>query len=280
MFTQAFSSLPLIPKKQVLKMMIGSLNSSVIGYVRSHIRSSQYENSSRDGTEQSIDKFNEALSQVSEREADAQAMADMGLGVQMPSIQVAEHLNVLRHFLISELAKAAQLPSDVPLTIEETLTFQITRTPDINEPALRALAKAVQIDFDALKTAKVKMFEDDRLELIDMQDQISDVVKMLDAPDDDNALAAAAEEAFDALPVQIRYKLVSTLARNFSKAGDKALGTLLRFNRLEAAGDIQLIKAAHAELVAWLAQFSKQHGDELNSYIERGGQLPEVAAMT
>jgi hypothetical protein len=279
MFTTLFNSLPIIPKKQVLKMTIGSLNSSVIGFVRSHIRQSQYENISRTGETPTIDKFNEAMSQMSEASADAQAMSDMGLDVQMKAIDVATHLNVLRCFLIGKLADAAQLPQDVPLTIEETLTFQITREPDINEPSLKALAKAVNIDLDALKAAKVKMHADDRAELIDMQDQITDLIKTLDAPEDDDTLDVTAEASFDALPVQIRYKLMSTIARNLSKAGDKALATLLRFNRLEAAGDIQLIKAVHADVVAWIANFSKQNADALNAYSERGGQLPEVAAM-
>lgn len=268
------ASLPTQPRKQVLKSFIGSLNSSIIGYVRGHIRNSRYENVSRAPTEPTIDTFNEALSEQLEAAHDVQALKDMGLDTVMPAIEVAHKLEAVRCWAIEELTSLATHPADVPLTIKNTIEFQIKREPDINEPALKALAQAIQIDLGALKATKVKMHQDDRDELIDMQGQIIDTVSDLDIEGID------VEDAIDSLPVHLRYKLMATLATSIKKAGDKALQSLLRYNRLESAGDITMIKATHAEVYAAIQELANKEAVSLGEYQDRGGRLVEVLPMS
>lgn len=274
MFPNFIAQLPTQPRKLVLKSLIGSLNSSIIGYVRGHIRNSRYENVSRAPTEPTIDAFNEALAEQQESLHDVQALKEMGLDAVMPAIEVAHKLETVRCWAIEELTSLATHPADVPLTIKNTIEFQIKREPDINEPALKALAQAIQVDLDALKAVKVKMHQDDRDELIDMQGQIIDTVSDLDIEGID------VEDAIDSLPVHLRYKLMATLATSIKKAGDKALQSLLRYNRLESAGDITMIKATHAEIYAAIQELTNKEAVSLGEYQDRGGRLVEVLPMS
>lgn len=271
--TTHFQALPTIPRKQVLKSLIGSLNSSIIGYVRGHIRNSKYENISRAPDAPTVDAFNEALAEQNEHANDVKALSDMGLDSVMPAIEVAHKLEVIRCWAVNTLTELATHPADIPLTIKNTIEFQIKREPDINEPALKALATALQLDVEALRAAKVKMHEDDRAELIDMQGQIIDAVGDLDVDGID------ADDAYESLPAHLRYKLLGSLALAIKKSGDKALQTLLRYNRLESAGDITLIKNAHAEVYSAVQALAIKEATTLDQYQERGGRLAEVVPM-
>lgn len=275
-FTAAFSDLPANARKTALKSVIGSLNSSVIGYVRTHIRQSRFENISREVVIPTIDDYNDAQAQIGEAAADDRAMNDMGLAYRVPAIEVARKLEVLRGWCITMLADIARTPNDVPLSISDTLTFQMTREPNINAPALKALAAALELDVEALTAAKVKMHQDDLSELQDMAGQIATMVSEFPEGDDDEDMA---EEAFDQLPVQLQYKLMATVSTACKKAGDRALTELLRFNRISAAGDIALIKGVCRQVNAWGTAFISQRSAEFDAYVERGGRLAEMAVM-
>lgn len=278
--TSTVLSLPVMPRKSLLKTLIGSLNSSIISYTRGHIRQSRYENISNGSDSPTIDAFNEAMADIHEEAADRNALEDMGLTVTMPNIEIARKLDVVRLWAIGELAALANHPSDVALTVRDTITFQIKSSPDINEPALKALALALNQDFEVLKAAKLKLIEDERDELIKMAGQIIDTVHSLNSFDDDDQVdSAQADDAESALPHHIQYKLGASVLRGLKKGGDKALASLLRYNRLESAGDIALIKGAHNELVVNMKLFSEQHVEELTAYQERGGQLAEISMM-
>ena len=276
-FTAVFEALPINARKSALKSLTGSLNSSIIGYVRTHIRQSRYENVSREPSAPTIDTFNDAMSQIDERVADQRALNDMGLAQQVPAISTAHSLELVRNFCVMQLADIARTPNDTPLSIDDTLNFQLSREPNINEPALKALAAALDLDVDALKAAKVKMFNDDRTELVDMRDQIADIVREfdIDGCEDEEHV----EAAFAALPAQLQYKLMATLTTSLKKSSERALQDLLRFNRIAAAGDIQLIKAVCKEINAWGRNFAVSHSVELDAFIERGGQLAEMATL-
>lgn len=279
--TSTVLSLPVMPRKGLLKTLIGSLNSSIISYTRGHIRQSRYENISNQAEAPTIDAFNEAMADIHEESTDRKALEDMGLNTTMPNIEIARKLDVVRLWAIGELAALANHPSDVALTVRDTITFQIKSSPDINEPALKALALALNQDFEVLKAAKLKLIEDEREELIKMAGQIIDTVHSLNIFDEgeEDVDAAQADDAVSALPRHIQYKLGASVLRGLKKGGDKALASLLRYNRLESAGDIALIKGAHNELVVNMKLFSEQHVEELTAYQERGGQLAEISMM-
>lgn len=277
--TSTILSLPVMPRKGLLKTLIGSLNSSIISYTRGHIRQSRYENISNQAEAPTIDAFNEAMADIHEESADRKALEDMGLNTAMPNIEIARKLDVVRLWAIGELAALANHPSDVALTVRDTITFQIKSSPDINEPALKALALALNQDFEVLKAAKLKLIEDERDELIKMAGQIIDTVHSLNLFDEEEVDAAQADDAVSALPRHIQYKLGASVLRGLKKGGDKALASLLRYNRLESAGDIALIKGAHNELVLAMKTFAEEHVEELTAYQERGGQLAEISLM-
>lgn len=277
--TSTILSLPVMPRKGLLKTLIGSLNSSIISYTRGHIRQSRYENISNQAEAPTIDAFNEAMADIHEESADRKALEDMGLNTAMPNIEIARKLDVVRLWAIGELAALANHPSDVALTVRDTITFQIKSSPDINEPALKALALALNQDFEVLKAAKLKLIEDERDELIKMAGQIIDTVHSLNSFDEEEVDAAQADDAVSALPRHIQYKLGTSVLRGLKKGGDKALASLLRYNRLESAGDIALIKGAHNELVLAMKTFAEEHVEELTAYQERGGQLAEISLM-
>lgn len=277
--TSTILSLPVMPRKGLLKTLIGSLNSSIISYTRGHIRQSRYENISNQAEAPTIDAFNEAMADIHEESADRKALEDMGLNTAMPNIEIARKLDVVRLWAIGELAALANHPSDAALTVRDTITFQIKSSPDINEPALKALALALNQDFEVLKAAKLKLIEDERDELIKMAGQIIDTVHSLNSFDEEEVDAAQADDAVSALPRHIQYKLGASVLRGLKKGGDKALASLLRYNRLESAGDIALIKGAHNELVLAMKTFAEEHVEELTAYQERGGQLAEISLM-
>ena len=102
--TSTVLSLPVMPRKGLLKTLIGSLNSSIISYTRGHIRQSRYENISNQAEAPTIDAFNEAMADIHEESADRKALEDMGLNTAMPNIEIARKLDVVRLWAIGELA--------------------------------------------------------------------------------------------------------------------------------------------------------------------------------
>ena len=275
-FTAAFDDLPANARKTALKSVIGSLNSSIIGYVRTHIRSSRFENISREVTRPTIDDYNNAQAQIGEATADDRALNDMGLAHRVPAIEIARRLEVLRGWCTVKLADVAKGVNDVPLSIGNTLQFQLSREPNINAPALKALAAALELDVEALTAAKVKMHNDDLTELQDMAGQIETLIAEFPESDDDEGIA---EEAFEQLPVQLQYKLMATLTTACDKASARALQDLLRFNRIAAAGDIALIKGVCRQVNTWGSNFITKHESEINEYVDRGGRLAEMVVM-
>ena len=286
--TTIHHELPKVVSKQILKSMIGSLNATAIAYARGHLRFNAFENNStaaetrgykrpaRDD-EMHIDDANDAQNAIAEAKfRDEVVTPGMGGEDIMPSGVLAEKLIRVREYYAVHLLQMQDQVNDVPLTIAETVKFQMDRQPDNNDTLIEALAAAVDIDPELLKAAQIKMTTDDAA---DLRANAGKVITYLERFQDVDLDERAVESLVDTLPAHVQYKLMSAAIRAHDKAQQKALIALLR-GKLDAAGDIKLIKGHREDLLAWLTTFSKAKRVQLDAYIERGGTLMEIEDRT
>jgi hypothetical protein len=277
--TTVHHQLPTIVSKQILKSMIGSLNATAIAYARGHLRFNAVENIAdrKEGEAPTIDDYNDAQNAVEEANFRNTVVADgMGFEVQMQSGELAERLMNLRNWYADQLVQLKSVANDEPLTIAETVKFQMDRQPDSNDTLIEALAAAVDIDAELLKAAQLKMVVDDAA---DLRKNAGKVITFLEQFQGEQLDETEIEASFDALPAHVQYKLMSAAIRAHDKAQQKAMIALLR-GKLDAAGDIKMLKGHRAELVLWLSTFSKVKRVQLDAYLERGGILPELEDRT
>jgi|GEM_PF-1907101 len=287
--TTIHHNLPLNVSKQIVKSIIGSLNATAIAYARGHLRYNAIENIADRKDVPTIDEYNDAQNAVEEANFRNTTVADgMGFEVQMQSGELAENFMRLRNYFAAFLAQHQATQNDVPLSIAETVKFQLTRPSQNNDDMIEALALAVDVDPEMLKAAQLKMVTDDTA---DLKANAGKVITYLEAFEtyakdeggkqvpvcDEDEISI--ESMFDTLPAHVQYKLMSAAIRAHDKAVQKALMALLR-GKLDAAGDSKMLKANRESLVAWLTTFSKVKRVQLDAYLERGGVLPELEDRT
>lgn len=276
MFSQLHHNLTPIISRQILKSLIGSLNATAIAYARGHLRFNAMENiAARKGKDEvpTIDDFNDAQAAIDESKFRNDVVApSMGFATQMPSGDLAGNLMMLREFCAAQLEQLKVAATDVPLSIAETVKFQMDRQPDVNDARIEALAEAVEMDADTLKAANLQMIADDAA---DLRANAGKIITFLDKFGSVQLNEGEIESLFDKLPAHVQLKLVYAGVRAHDSATKKAMMALLR-GKLDAAGDIRLIKAHREELMTWLRTFSIVKRAELDDYIERGGMLPDV----
>jgi hypothetical protein len=269
--TRLHHNLPKIVSKQIIKSMIGSLNATTIAYARMHLR---YDRAADTDEVPTIDKLNDEMAAVAEQIERQRVAAEMGHAIQMPTAELIERLMALRSFYVDRLLQMKDATNDMPLTIAETLKFQMDRQPDSNDSLLVALANAVEIDVELLRAAQVKMINDDAADLRANAGRIADYLGQfcdVDLEFDDDAV----EANFAELPKHVQYKLISASIRAHDKGTQKAMIHLLR-GKLDAAGDIKMLKANREDIIIWLRDFTHVNQVALDEYVDRGGMLPEI----
>lgn len=282
MITTMHHNLSEIVSKQILKSVIGSLNATAIAYARGHLRFNAVESGATakesygykrpvHADEKHIDDYNDARAAIDESIQNSEHAELNGFEKPMPNDELCERLMCCRDFLADKLRNMATLQNDLPLSIAETVKFQMERTQDNNDDLVEALAMAVDIDPEVLKAAKIKMIEDDQA---DLKKNAGKIVTFLEAFNGTHHEAAQVEELFAGMPAHVQYKLVGAGIRAHDKANQRALQSLLR-GKLDAAGDIKMLKASKADLILWIKTFSITNKAALNAYLERGGMLPE-----
>lgn len=274
MLNVILATLPSRGQKQFAKSLIGSLNASIIGNIRGHLRQDALEQIANSEDTPTIDHMNDAMAAIDESNARNYAMEHTGLETVMPSIEIAQKLNVLRAYLADYLAQHKATEYDVPLSIADTLQFQLKNSPDINTTRLMALAKALNKPYELLERVQVDAFQNERTALAKVAGQVLTTIEALD--DDGFDDERTVEETFDSLPAHVRFKLVASAIKALNKAGENALMQLLRFNKMDGATDHTLIEGSVTNLKQWLQNFQTENATDLDAYIERGGVLPEV----
>lgn len=276
--TAVHTELPAIVSKQILQSMIGSLNATSIAYARGHLRFNATEQTKENADRvPTIDDLNDAQAAVAEAEERQHAATGMGFNVQMQSGELVVRLMYLRGFFAQELLRLAATAKDVPLSIAETVSFQMNRAPSNNDALIEALAAAVELDPDMLKAAKLEMDTSDAADLKANAGKVITFLERYECSDIDDA--AEVEHVLDTLPAHVVYKLMFAAVRAYDKANKRALTALLR-GKLDAAGDIKMLKAQREAALVWLKTLSVARAAELDEYIERGGNLPEIEDRT
>jgi hypothetical protein len=277
--TTIHQNLPVVVSKSIIKSIIGSLNATCIAYTRGHLKF---------GAKQkpvdhipTIDDHNDEIAAVNAAIERNRASGDMGFAVQMPTGELIERLMAIREFFVDQLMQHATM-NDTPLTIAETVKFQMDRQPENKDAFIDALIAALGDDTgitkEMLVAANLKNTADDAADLRNNAAKIVDHLDQYAGVDfefDDDAV----NDNFAALPAHVQYKLMSAAIRAHDKAVQGAVVKLLRGN-LDAGGDVKMLRANRGELIIWLTDFSKRHRNDLDAYVERGGMLMELEDRT
>lgn len=291
----------------IIKSMIGSLNATCIAYTRGYLRFAPKEQVNPADEVNHIDNYNDGMNAIAEAIQRDQASRDMGFNTQMNTGELIQRLMAVRSYFAAELAQLAQTKNDVPLSIAETIQFQVDRQPDDNSSFIEALAIAIEIDPTILKEANIRKNMDDARDMRENAGRIYDHLSQYDlttSTGDVKSNYTAAQfsklpkamqkklefaesmrgnEEFDteavdaniaALPAHVQYKLMFAAHRAYAKMETKTLTALLRGGNLDAATDYKLLKMNRADIENQLRSFYTKHEVELDAYMERGGSLP------
>lgn len=278
--TSVHQNLPVVVSKSIIKSLIGSLNATCIAYTRGHLKFGKKElPTDRVPT---IDDHNDEIAAVNEAIERNRMSGDMGFAMQMPTGELIERMMAIREFFVDQLMQHATM-NDTPLTIAETVKFQMDRQPENKDAFIEAMVEALGgddcgITVEMLKAANLQNTADDAADLRNNAAKIVDHLDQFAGVDhdfDDDAV----NENFDALPKHVQYKLISAAIRAHDKATKGAVVKLLRGN-LDAAGDVKMLKANRNDLIVWLTDFSKRNRNDLDAYVERGGMLMELEDRT
>lgn len=269
--THTIAILPLRAKKQVLRSLVASLNQSIIGYARSHIRDMKYAPVSEVPTN---DLRNEQLAEADETAQTARFMTDAGQAPRIEPLVQCQRVTILRNWLAEQImiTDGYNPQYDAPFNVANSLAYQIDRAPSTDESAILKLAESTGIAVERLRRAGVTMHDDERTDLIKNSNRILAVYD--DCSASEPLLDEAQVEALiDELPVQLVYKLGIKINTLLIAASDRAVELMLKPQQRgskEAAGDVKLIDVARAEHFKLLTAFDKQHAAELDAYAERG----------
>ena len=290
--TTVHHNLPAVVSLSIIKSLIGSLNATAIAYTRGHLKFNGKNNPTGESAgykrpvhedEKCIDDVNDEIAAVNEAIERNQAATGMGFAPQMPTGELIKHLMDIRAYFIQRHEIMKTRRDDVPLTIAETVKFQMDRQPENKDAFIDALVAAlgddVSITADMLKAANLKMVVTDAADLKANAGKIVDYLGQYGDGEDSNLDDEYIEAQFDALPAHVQYKLMSAAIRAHDKQSEASLIKLLR-GKLDAAGDIKMLKGNRDDLIKWLVQFSKTHRNDLDAYVDRGGMLMELEDRT
>ena len=179
--THTINSLPTRAGKTVLKSLVASLNQSIIGYARSHIRAEKYaapvrevlpsdklaaELAAEHGTP-TFDDHNEAeIKKLAEGEGN-DFIKNAGLPVADTPLELCQRFTTLRNWLEEMLEGMADFDPvyNAPFTVANSLVYQIERIPQPNMDEIRAKAILHNIPVASLISRSIQAAMDNFTEL-------------------------------------------------------------------------------------------------------------------
>ena len=292
--THTIASLPLRAQKQVLKTLVASLNQSIIGFARSHIRAANY---LPDDVINSIDNFNERAADKGIKEASDEFMHNSGLAVVDSPFTQCQRVSILRNWFEDMITETDNFNPqyDAPFSVGNSLAYQIKRAPQTNLDELKAQAQATGIPLERLLSVGTQAVEDEHSSLVQNAGRILDVYDEASVTDKGIRYVASdnytvpdhvesdignmnIETLFATLPIHAQYKMGIKINEVLIKASDAAVKLMLNPRQRgskEAAGDVKIIDFARLEHFNWLSKFNQKHDAALEAYGDRG-YLPEM----
>ncbi len=303
--THTIAQLPIRAQRMVMKSLVATINQSIIGYARSHIKALKYaergetlpseqvsnEQAAIHGTN-TFDNLNrEEIGKDLKSESD-RFMNDAGNEIVETPLQLCRKFSVLRNWLEQMLEAPLDYNPryDAPYSVANSLAFNIMREPQTNTLELTAMAEATSISLARLQAVGMKQVEDGHTELKDNASRILGIYDdcsaygenmfeldaerfNIDKQTQEDIGNTNFEILFASIPVQSQYKLGIKMNESMITASNDCVKLMLnprqRGSR-EAAGDVKIIDAAREEHYNWLVAFDKKHSSELDAYAERG----------
>lgn len=274
--------------KSILSSLIGSMNFRAVAYARMHLRMNALENGQRakevagykriSGDELNIDDRADADAAIAEAANREQASPDFGFNIQMSPSELAKSMMILRDFFAQRIESIGiKSQRDKPGSIAETIQYQLDR--GLNGEAqtkAQLIAEALDIDPAMLSAA---MLEDHTRDVNDLRANAGKVITYLEqfgGNSDSDVDETTAEHTFDALPAHVQYKIIAKVIAAYEKQAKYQLIKLSRGN-MDAASNYKMLKSVREDAVVWLKTFSLAKRQELNEYLDRGGDLPEFS---
>lgn len=240
-----------------------------------------------------IDGFNEAYAAAEEARHEAQMRHEQGYVVDVPPLELAGMLKVIRDHLAENLLENAgmrQNPLDPkrglypdPYHVGESLSVsfakQMEMAPRVSEAQVRAQAEALNLDFeDCMRVTKqrqergARFLKDNREEILQMLDNLG----AIDAEGNPYGTADA-EEVFEKLPAIHRARMYVSADRGLWYERDRAIGMMMR-GHPDGPANIKLIDAARQEIHDEFDRFMKREDvrRDISDAVQRGATWPTL----
>lgn len=302
--TNTIAQLPVRAQKLVLKSLVASLNQSIIGYARSHIRSIKYapkadmhpaeklalEIAEDTGTK-TFDELNESQIANDLNGSAKEFMLNAGNEVVETPLELCLKFTALRNWMEQMIQETQDYNPqyDAPFSVANSLAFQIQRAPTSNADEMKKKSIATGIPLHRLLSVEAKAADDERAQMILMapavlalyddctsaQHDMKELPPNLDGEISrvlDDVVNVNVENMISCLPIPSQYKMGIKVNDVLIKASDDAVKLMLRPRQRgsdTAAGDVAIIDAARLEHFNLLKIFDKQHSAALDAYAER-----------
>jgi hypothetical protein len=254
-FVETFNSMDIRTKDYALRPVIGTINGSIVGLVSSHVTQQErntrtpsargYATYARDDATNDTRPIDDANTEASSKaeEAEDEVLRPAGTTPRLPPLETARILASLRNSLAMDL----NIPDHAWATINDiqsTLDYMCKPQSPI-DARVKATAAALELTEEEVRKAAQDGFNEDARRMQRNRPLITDIL----AHDIEEQLGLV---EFHELPAQIQVKMGNAFAKSCEAQTQIAVSDMVRFGRLQRAGDVKLLKAAMAEIAAWM----------------------------
>lgn len=229
--SETIGTLDLAARAYTVRPIAASLNAMAAGLLHAHFRRTAVEEGS------GIDGLNDAIAKALEAEVDGQQTVDNGFEV-IDREAVVDALLDIRNELL-EIANLPDAVRQVCSTPGETVRFLMDRPVD--PEAVKAMAKALELDEADIRAAMEKQRGADRLSWLRHRDGIVEALSDLDVYN---------TGSFDKLPAKYKARVCGSVRKALERQVQVAVTAILR-GAVDKAGDVTMLKAALAACRVW-----------------------------
>lgn len=275
------SSMENTPRIAALRGLTHSAMAKCIGSIRQHIRDEARKARNEDTPQTDIDQRNaqDEADRISDQfneirdghnygnpiDAADEGKRAMGFDATVPPLRQASLFHAVYDWALTDLKTLSTSQWDIPLSLDQMLSYMTDRAPRLDPALASALADAIHTDVKTIEKMHELQAMRDREQLIEAAPEI----RLTFNGFGDNGY----ERAVDDLPKMIQHQMGVKIVESLKKARDQVLLRVMRSRRLSDLASIPIIEGAIKEMSDWVTEFEKQYSDEIREALDAGRNI-------
>lgn len=283
--------------RAALRGVASSINFSLIALATSHLRSLRFGKAVEEVDSHfghNVDQRNEIDLEIEGNQIEAQLREDQGFAIQLPPLELAAMLKVIRDSCDAELDAHASLrmnpltrqrykyPFDIVAPLSESLVFMLSREAQISEAMVQNTMKVLGADEQSIRLVLQQDHERQRKYLKDNAHEILSIIDSLEAKGQDGHVLGIQDDETveERLPALNRARLYVAADNGLVSRRLVDFRAFMRGNP-DALGNIGMIDGERKILRLKFVNFMKapEIKDEIADAVSRGAKAPQLQAL-